>query len=73
VDAAFDALHDALCRIEDAPDPAAADRSGLERLLHVLEHAAYHLGQIVLLAKLHTHTAFDFVQSGLNEAQLRKF
>lgn len=72
VEGAYDALSEALTAIEDTADPAAADRIGLERLLHCVEHAAYHLGQVVLLTKLRTRSAFDFAQSGLNESQLRR-
>lgn len=66
--AAFAAFHDALTAIEAAPE---TDRIGLDRLLHVVEHLSYHVGQVVLLTTLQTRAPFDFVALGINEKQLK--
>jgi len=53
-------------------EPESTNELDLQRLLHLVEHVSYHLGQLVLLAKSATGKDFGFVQSGLNEAQLRE-
>ena len=66
VRAEFDAI-DRFLATAELPG-AAVD---LGRLLHLLEHLSYHLGQVVLMTAALTGRRFGFVQGGINEAQLR--
>ncbi|WP_242220037.1 hypothetical protein [Bacillus cereus group sp. BfR-BA-01380] len=43
----------------------------IHSLLHLVEHTAYHLGQIVDRVKRIKNTKFDFCQNGLNERNLK--
>ncbi|MEH6891067.1 hypothetical protein V7024_15450 [Bacillus sp. JJ864] len=43
----------------------------MHSLLHLVEHTAYHVGQVVDRAKRIRGTQFDFCQKGLNERNLR--
>ncbi|HUW62603.1 MAG TPA: hypothetical protein VMZ06_16470 [Candidatus Bathyarchaeia archaeon] len=66
----FARLSHALRWIESR-SPESNTQLDLQRLLHLVEHVSYHLGQVVLLAKMKTGKDFNFAQSGLDEAQLR--
>ncbi|MEH7462271.1 hypothetical protein V7166_09340 [Bacillus thuringiensis] len=43
----------------------------MHSLLHLVEHTAYHVGQVVDRVKRIRGTQFDFYQKGLNERNLR--
>jgi hypothetical protein len=63
-------LDEVLGEIQTVDDPEAQDHIGFGKLYHLVEHLSYHLGQIVLIARLKTGEPFDFVRKGINEAQL---
>ena len=68
----FGQLDEALGEIQTADDPEAQDHIGFGKLYHLVEHLSYHLGQIVLMARLKTRESFAFVKKGINEAQLNE-
>lgn len=47
----------------------ARDRTVLEAVFHVVEHFSYHLGQIVLLVKLHAPGAVVFYEDAGGQAR----
>jgi len=56
---------------ERAMDEAAAAHISLRDIYHLIEHTAYHLGQIVDRTQALTNHQFQFVQNGLSERTLK--
>ena len=65
----FTRFDEAIIKLEALSKRTASD---LSRLLHVVEHVSYHLGQVVQLTRMRTGHEFQFVQNGINEAQLHR-
>jgi hypothetical protein len=49
-----------------------ADQIDTYGIYHLVEHTGYHLGQIIDRAQRITGIKFQFVQSGINERELKK-
>ncbi|WP_027409594.1 DinB family protein [Anoxybacteroides tepidamans] len=48
------------------------DKLDMHRIYHLVEHTAYHLGQIIDRTKRLKRISFQFCQKGLNEKSLRE-
>lgn len=72
VDECFTRFDAFLTEMYAAHPPESRECIEPDRLLHLVEHLSYHLGQVVLLTRMRTGHEFHFVQAGINEAQLQR-
>ncbi|MNF04884.1 hypothetical protein D3C80_2044960 [compost metagenome] len=53
-------------------DNLSGDQVNQYNIYHLVEHTAYHLGQIVDRTQRLTGIRFQFVQNGINESGLKE-